>query len=52
MTKDELVAKLSSAARTLGLEAPLEKEEKESMPKPSDDSFERYGTKGIGRSHS
>lgn len=38
ITKDELAASLSSAARKLGLDS-YQKEEKESMPKPPD-SFE------------
>ena len=50
ITKDELFSKLSSAARKLGFESADDKEEKESMPKPSD-FFEKYGTKGFGRVH-
>ena len=45
ITRDELVAKLSSAAHKLGLDASYSVEEKESMPKPPD-SFDAYGKKG------
>lgn len=42
ITREELAAKLTTAARKLGFEGNMEKAEKESMPKPPD-SFEAFG---------
>ena len=50
ITKEELAAKLSMAAHSLGIEYIREKEEHETIPKPPD-ALEKYGDIGFGKVH-